>query len=87
MVISQCSFQKLDRFVCALLSLRFVLRFVESFSILTMNLILFVAHRSLVNDNDNVKKLNNKDVAIEESNGFFISKIINNMPKHGLCYW
>jgi len=37
-----------------------------------------------VNDNDNVKKLNNKDVAIEEINGFWISKIINNMLKHGI---
>ncbi len=37
-----------------------------------------------MNDNDNVKKLNNKDVAIEEINGFFISQTINNMPKHGL---
>ncbi len=32
-----------------------------------------------MNDNDNVKKLNDKDVAIEEINKFFISKIINNM--------
>ncbi len=36
-----------------------------------------------MNDNDNVKKLNNKDVAIEEIIGFFISQTINNMPKHG----
>jgi hypothetical protein len=40
-----------------------------------------------VNDNDNIKKLNNKDVAIEEINGFFISKIINNMLKHGIYYF
>jgi hypothetical protein len=37
-----------------------------------------------VNDNDNVKKPNNKDVVIQEINGFFISKIINNMLKHGI---
>jgi len=36
-----------------------------------------------VNDNDNIKKLNNKDVAIKEINGFLIPKIINNMLKHG----
>jgi hypothetical protein len=40
-----------------------------------------------VNDNDNVKKLDNKDVAIEEINRFFISKIINNMLKHGIYYF
>ncbi len=40
-----------------------------------------------MNDNDNVKKLNNKDVAIEEINKFFISNIINNMLKHGIYYF
>jgi hypothetical protein len=40
-----------------------------------------------VNDNDDIKKLNNKDVVIEEINGFFISKIINNMFKHGIYYF
>jgi hypothetical protein len=36
-----------------------------------------------VNDNDNIKKLNNKDVVIKEINGFLISKIINSTLKHG----
>jgi hypothetical protein len=40
-----------------------------------------------VNDNDNVKKLDNKDVAIEGINKCFISKIINNMLKHGIYYF
>jgi hypothetical protein len=40
-----------------------------------------------VNDNDNVKKFNNKDVAIEEINVFFISKIINSLLKHGIYYF
>jgi hypothetical protein len=40
-----------------------------------------------VNDNDNIKKPNNKDVVIENFNGFFISKIINNMLKHGIYYF
>jgi hypothetical protein len=40
-----------------------------------------------VNDNDNAKKLNNKDVVIEEINKFFISKIINYMLKHGIYYF
>ncbi len=34
--------------------------------------------------NDNDKNPNNKDEVIEEINRFFISHIINNMPKHGL---
>jgi hypothetical protein len=40
-----------------------------------------------VNDNDNVKKPNNKDVLIEEIKGFFISKIINNMLKYSIYYF
>ncbi len=40
-----------------------------------------------MNDNDNAKKLNNKDVVIEEINKFFISKIINYMLKHGIYYF
>ncbi len=40
-----------------------------------------------MNDNVNVKKPNNKDVVIEEISGFFISKIINNMLKHGIYYF
>ncbi len=40
-----------------------------------------------MNDNDNVKKPKNKDVVIEEINGFFISKKINNMLKHGIYYF
>jgi hypothetical protein len=40
-----------------------------------------------VNDNDNLKKLNNKDVMIEEINGFLISKIITSMLKHGIYYF
>ncbi len=40
-----------------------------------------------MNDNDNVKKLDNKDVAIEGINKCFISKIINNMLKHGIYYF
>jgi len=40
-----------------------------------------------VNDNDNIKKINNKDVAIEEIKRFFISKIIKYMLKHGIYYF
>ncbi len=40
-----------------------------------------------MNDNDSIKKPNNKDVVIEKINGFFISEIINNMLKHSIYYF
>jgi hypothetical protein len=40
-----------------------------------------------VNDNDNIKKLNIKDVVFEKINKIFISKIINSMLKNGIYYF
>ncbi len=38
-------------------------------------------------DIDNIKKLHYKDVVIEEINKFFISKIIDSMPKQCIYYF